>query len=47
MQHVAEDKLVISCWNPGDGRTKPPLSHDEFVRKMRVWVDKGAVEPAD
>ena len=47
MQHVAEDKLVISCWNPGDGRTKPPLPHDEFVRKMREWVDKGAVEPAD
>jgi hypothetical protein len=46
MQHVAEDKLVISCWNPGDGRTKPSLSHDEFVLKMRVWVDNGASEPA-
>lgn len=46
MQHVAEDKLVISCWNPGDGRTKPPIPHDEFVRKMREWVDRGAAEPA-
>jgi hypothetical protein len=46
MQHIAKDKLVISCWNPGDGRTKPPIPHDEFVRKMREWVDRGAAEPA-
>jgi hypothetical protein len=45
LHHVAEDTLVLAGWNPGDGRTKPPLSHDEFVRTMREWVDKGAVEP--
>jgi hypothetical protein len=42
LRHVAEDKLVIGGWDPGDGRTKPPLSHAEFVRKMREWVEKGA-----
>jgi mono/diheme cytochrome c family protein len=45
LHHVAEDTLVLAGWNPGDGRTKPPLSHDEFVQKMREWIEKGAVEP--
>src|SRR5262245_25321707 len=42
LKHVSEDKLVLGGWDPGDGRTKPPLSHAEFVRKMREWVEKGA-----
>jgi len=45
LHHVAEDKLVLGGWDPGDDRTKPPLSHDEFVRKMREWIEKGAAEP--
>lgn len=45
IHHVAEDKLVLWGWDPGDGRTKPPLSHAEFVRKMREWVEKGAAAP--
>jgi hypothetical protein len=44
-QHVSEDKLVLAGWDPGDGRTKPPLSHTEFVKKMREWIDKGAAIP--
>lgn len=45
LHHVSEDKLVLGGWEPGDGRTKPPLSHAEFVKKMREWVEKGAVVP--
>jgi hypothetical protein len=45
LQHVSEDKLVIWGWDAGDGRTKPPLTHAEFVRKMREWVEKGAAAP--
>ena len=45
LQHVSKDKLVLAGWDPGDGRTKPPLTHDEFVRKMRKWVDMGAAVP--
>ena len=45
LHHVSEDKLVLWGWEPGDGRTKPPLTHDEFVRKMREWIEKGAAEP--
>jgi hypothetical protein len=45
LEHVSQDSLVLGGWNPGDGRTKPPLTHDEFVRKMREWVEKGAAIP--
>jgi hypothetical protein len=45
LRHVSEDKLVLGGWNPGDGRTKPPLTYAEFVARMREWVEKGAEEP--
>jgi hypothetical protein len=45
IHHVAEDKLVLWGWDPGDGRTKPPLSHEEFVKQMRIWIDNGAAIP--
>jgi hypothetical protein len=45
LHHVDSDKLVLGGWDPGDGRTKPPLTHAEFSRKMHEWVEKGAAEP--
>jgi hypothetical protein len=45
LHHVSEDKLVLGGWDPGDGRTKPPLTHEEFMAKMREWVQKGAAIP--
>jgi hypothetical protein len=42
---VTNDKLVLWGWEPGEGRTKPPLSHDDFARKFREWVEKGAASP--
>ena len=46
LKHVEEDHLVInSGWNPGEGRTTPPLSHAEFAAKFREWIEKGAVIP--
>jgi hypothetical protein len=47
LHHVTEDKLVLAGWDPGDGRSRPPLTHNEFVRKMREWIEKGAVEPVE
>jgi hypothetical protein len=41
IRHVTEDTLVLWGWEPGEGRTSPPLSHDEFVREVTRWVDKG------
>jgi mono/diheme cytochrome c family protein len=45
LDHVEHDKLVLWGWQPGDGPTKPPLSHAEFAKKFREWVEKGAASP--
>jgi hypothetical protein len=45
VEHVTHDKLVLWGWEPGDGRTTPRLSHDEFAKKFREWVEKGAALP--
>jgi len=45
LHHVEEDKLVLGGWDPGEGRTKPPLSHAEFAAKFREWIEKGGVIP--
>lgn len=45
LKHVEEDHLVLGGWNPGEGRTTPPLSHAEFASKFREWIEKGAVIP--
>jgi mono/diheme cytochrome c family protein len=42
--HMKTD-LVKWAWNPGDGRTKPPLSYNEFYNQFKLWIDKGAVVP--
>lgn len=44
-RHVAEDDLVRSCWSQGPGRPAPPLAHDEFAKRFKEWVDKGAALP--
>lgn len=46
IHHVAEDSLVLWGWNPGEGRTLPPLSHQQFVRLMKEWAGKGASCPS-
>jgi hypothetical protein len=40
-----ETPLVKWGWDPGDGRTTPPMSYAEFTQKMREWVDKGGACP--
>ena len=45
LEHVTHDELVLWGWEPGHGRTKPPLSHDEFAKRFREWVEKGAASP--
>jgi hypothetical protein len=45
VEHVTHDKLVLWGWEPGEGRTKPPLSHAEFAKRFREWVEKGAASP--
>jgi hypothetical protein len=45
LHHIAEDSLVLTGWNPAEGRSKPPLGHGEFAAKMGEWVKKGAAIP--
>jgi cytochrome c5 len=45
MEHVSQDDLVGWGWNPGDGRTLPPLNRPDFVAAMQQWVDDGAACP--
>jgi hypothetical protein len=44
-EHVSKDDLVGWAWDPGDGRTPPPLSRDETSKQMRTWIDQGAACP--
>jgi hypothetical protein len=45
IKHVSSDTLVMWGWNPGDGRTKPPMAHAEFAKQFKEWISKGAVVP--
>lgn len=44
MEH-ADDGLVLAAWNPGEGRTLPPVSHAEFKKAWLTWLQTGAYAP--
>jgi mono/diheme cytochrome c family protein len=41
----ADDGLVKAGWNPGEGRTLPPMSHAEFKKAWITWLSTGAYAP--
>jgi len=43
--HLATDPKVQWAWSPGNGRTPPPMSRDEFLAKMDEWDANGAACP--
>ena len=45
VDHVREAPLVLWGWHPGEGRTPLSMPHEEFVRLMSQWADKGAACP--
>ena len=45
VEHVTGDKLVGWGWDPGEGRSVPPLSRADFARDISTWVQKGAACP--
>jgi cytochrome c5 len=45
VDHIANDDLVGWGWNPGDGRTLPPLTRPETAAQMKVWAEGGAACP--
>ncbi|GGN12300.1 hypothetical protein GCM10010967_55400 [Dyadobacter beijingensis] len=42
IEHVETDPLVKHSFTYG---TRPPLTHDAFVAKVKEWIQKGAVLP--
>ena len=46
MEHVqSRDPLVVWAWDPGNGRTVPPLELEVFLAKVQEWVDNGGACP--
>jgi hypothetical protein len=43
--HIADDDLVGWGWNPGEGRTLPPLTRPETVAQLKIWIEGGAACP--
>ena len=41
----ADDGLVMGAWDPGEGRTVPPMSHEEFKKAWITWIKTGAYAP--
>jgi hypothetical protein len=41
----ADDGLVKAGWNMGEGRSLPPMSHEEFKKAWITWIEKGAYAP--
>jgi hypothetical protein len=45
VHHMETDHLVLWAWAPGTGRTIPPMSHADFMARMKTWVDNGGACP--
>jgi cytochrome c5 len=46
MEHVqSRDPLVVWAWDPGNGRTVPPMGLEAFLAKVQEWVDNGGACP--
>lgn len=43
----ADDGLVKVGWDMGEGRTTPPLSHEEFKKAWITWIETGAYAPKE
>ena len=47
LRHMSEDALVLWAWEPGNGRTPPPVSHEQFVQALEAWFAAGAPIPTE
>ncbi len=46
MDHIQKkDPLVTWAWEPGNGRTLPPMSFEAFAAKVEEWVGNGGACP--
>jgi hypothetical protein len=47
IEHMKTDPLVLWAWQPGAGRTLPPLSHEDFIKALEKWGEAGMPCPAE
>jgi hypothetical protein len=45
IEHIEADQLVLAGWNPGEGRKTPSISHEEFTKQFKLWLENGAYLP--
>lgn len=45
IEHLEKDPLVHWGWSPGNGRTTPPLSYEDFMKSVHEWVENGGACP--
>jgi hypothetical protein len=45
LEHVEHAPLVLWGWDPGFGRSKVSVSHEEFVKAWKAWAAAGAPCP--
>ncbi len=45
VKHMSEDALVKWAWDPGEGRTVPPIPFEEFKQILQTWLSNGAHVP--
>ena len=45
IHHLEADPLVTWAWAPGNGRTLPPMSYEDFMKNMNDWVNNGGACP--
>ena len=43
--HIRTAALVLWAWDPGPGRSEPPISHEAFVENFAIWIAAGAPVP--
>lgn len=45
LEHVSHDPLVLWGWDPGPGRARVDVSHEDFVSAFTTWLEAGAPVP--
>ena len=47
VHHMSHDALVLWAWEAGEGRNPPPVSFDEFVAALNLWLEQGGELPEE
>jgi hypothetical protein len=45
LHHITTDPLVVWGFDPGPGRTPPPVNHASFIARFDAWIAQGALCP--